>query len=138
MRVLTDRQTNDKAAALLERAAVFVRIGWTQGTSARNAAGVPTPTTGRNARCWCATGAMLVAAYRVGLLHLSAADETAVLRAARNALEKLIRETTDLEMPESAALVSFWNDLKDQTQANVKDTLIRAARTLKPFTEACR
>ena len=138
MRVLTDQQTNDKAAALLERAACFVRIGWTQGTAARNAAGVPTPASGRHARCWCVVGALLVASYREGLLHLSAGDETAVRRAAKHALEKQIQGVTGLT-PDRAALISYWNDLKEQTQANVKDTLMRAARTLKPLTvtEAC-
>ena len=79
---------------------------------------------------------MLIACYREGLLKLSAGDETAVRRAAKDALEKLIQGYTGLT-PDRAALISYWNDLKGQTQANVKDTLIRAARLLKPFAEAC-
>ena len=136
MRGLTDQQTNDKAAALLKRAAVFVGIGWTQGAAARNDAGVPVSPTATDAWCWCTTGAMLIASYRVGLLKLSGGDETAVRRAAVAALEKLIRGYTGLT-PDRGGLIAYWNDLDGQRQANVKDALIRAARTLKPLTEAC-
>ncbi len=136
MRVLTNLEVNDKAAALLERAAVFVGIGWTQGAAARNDAGVPVSPTAPDAWCWCATGALLIASYRVGLLKLSGGDETAVRRAACAVLEKLIRETTGL--PEDrGGVIAYWNDLDGQRQADVKDALIRAARTLKPLTEAC-
>ena len=136
MRVLTDLQINDKAVALLERAAVFVGIGWTQGAAARNAASAPVSATATEAVCWCATGALLIASYRVGLLKLSGGDETAVRRAAKDALEKLIRGYTGLT-PDRGGLIAYWNDLDGQRQANVKDALIRAARTLKPLTEAC-
>ena len=136
MRVLTDQQTNDKAAALLERAACFVGIGWTQGAAARNDAGVPVSPTAPDACCWCTTGALLIASYRVGLLKLSGGDETAVRRTAKDALEKLIRGYTGLT-PDRGGLIAYWNDLNGQRQANVKETLIRAARLLKPLTEAC-
>lgn len=52
---MTVREVLVKARALVEK-------GWTQGTFARNADGVPVPFYFKDATCWCGDGALLKAA----------------------------------------------------------------------------
>lgn len=127
----TGDQINAIAAELLELAALFVGIGWTQGLNARRDTGEGVAPEHYDANCWCAQGALCIAARRIGLYELAAHDSDPVFRTARDSLEAEIAARDPSLDPEEVALIPAWNDLERQTAGNVKTTIAAAAQRLR-------
>lgn len=97
-------------ADVLLRAAEYVERGWTQGTGARSAKGRRVVVTGRAAVCWCAEGA----------IHMAARDNEETIWQARTVLLRVL--------PDEVTSIMDWNDAPSRTQAEVVDALRRAAK----------
>lgn len=135
-----------EAARLLETAAGFVALGWTQNANARLADGTPCSAEQPDAACWCAQGAISAAQHELGINtqrdgvidgNVPAAVYPARLRildVARKGLRKAIEEGSH---PDSLSAVSItlcitnWNDDEAVGGEQVARTMRRGAAILR-------
>ena len=102
---------SDNIKTILERAAVLIERGWTQGHSARNSRGEAVEPTSRTACQWCAVGAIECA----GLTF-----KTNQARLARERLADTIRRAAP--GTPNDFVITQWNDAPGRTKQGVLDT----------------
>ena len=139
-------QAAENGARLLEVAAGYVRLGWTQNSNARLADGTPCSPEQPDAACWCAQGAITAAQHEMGIhtqrdgvidSHVDPllyAQRLQILDQARKGLRKAIEEGLH---PESLSAVSLtlcitqWNDAEAISDQQVSRTMCRGAELLR-------
>lgn len=135
-----------EAARLLETAAGFIELGWTQNSNARLADGTPCSPEQPDAACWCAQGAISAAQHELGINttrdgvidgNVPASVYPArllILDKARKGLREAIEEGAH---PDSLSAVSItlcitnWNDDAAVGGEQVARTLRRGAAILR-------
>ena len=131
MLVAQQPQTIREAAAeVLDGAARYIEIGWCRFSTARGADNVPCAPTSDDAVCWCASGAIHVAARRSAPPQLLGT----VTETAQRAMVDVILEThPDFFDPGTLPMsaIASWNDHAEIGPETVIERLRRGAELLR-------
>ena len=131
---LTDREINEKAAALLRAASTYVLKGHVRTVNARKADGAMCDPESKEAVCWCAQGGMYAAFTDIGLrlpvfpiqheLQWLVDGRQRVMERAKATLQEVA------DIPEDAGIPT-WNDEIVEDGEEVAGTMVAAAQKLE-------
>ena len=141
-RVAKLRARNDidlDAARLLDCAAVKVEQGWTQTANARDGLGEPVQPHDPAAVCWCAHGAINMAAYQIGVtvtddcgqVLFARVESGSILDRARLAVRLTIERPAASMLAMSGLSIAKWNDKPERTAGAVAAKLRAGAGKLR-------
>ncbi len=118
------------AAEVLDGAARYIETGWCRFSTARGADNVPCAPTSTDAVCWCASGAIHVAARRSAPPHRLGTITEQAQRAMVDAILETHPEFFDPGTLPMCAIAS-WNDHAEIGPTTVIDRLHRGAELLR-------
>ena len=135
---MTEREINEKAAALLRAASTYVLKGHVRKVNARKADGAMCDPESNQAVCWCAQGAMYAAFGNIGLRF---PDRTQLPRTRQadlwiNKRQRVIERAKDTlnvvaEIPEDSGGIPTWNDEIVEDGVEVAGMMVAAAEKLE-------
>ncbi len=118
------------AAEVLDGAARYIETGWCRFSTARGADNVPCAPTSGDAVCWCASGAIHVAARRSAPPQLLGTITETAQRAMVDAILETHPDFFDPgTLPMSA--IASWNDHAEIGPTTVTERLRRAGALLR-------
>ena len=120
----------EAAAAVLDGAARYIETGWCRFSTARGADNAPCAPTSDDAVCWCASGAIHVAARRSAPPQLLGTVTETAQRAMVDAILETHPDFFDPgTLPMSA--IASWNDHAEIGPETVIERLRRGAELLR-------
>lgn len=119
-------QADLNAADVLEAAARILSGGWTTGAMARDSNGLPIHATSPYAVCWCASGAIVLASFR--MFPMGGVTQH---RACTDAGALLLAYVRNLARAGDLISVAEWNDTAGRQRADVTDACLRVCERIR-------